>query len=721
MTSLVRCALLVALFLLASTLPAAAQSRDTDGDGSTAGDCAPLDPAVHPRAIDEPDLAFEDRNCDGIDGDPRNAVFVAPAGSDGNPGTRTQPVQTIQQAVNLARSPRKDVYAAVGNYVGFVLKGEGYDGTRVFGGYEVGAWNRIRLHRTAISGAPQGAFLQGVDDVVLQLLSFHGDALAGPGQSAYGIRLDAAEVALVGVTAVSTGGSTGFLGASRQQPQAPDPGATGRSVTTCTLPAAGGDGLAPVGHHKGGRGGDGGDDADDGSDGEYGAQGAPQSASPPAGGAGGEPGRVSSDVKKADGRTGGSGSGGDRGGHGTGGVIGPASVAAEWSGQVGGGGQPGQNGTGGGGGGGGAGRVGSFGAESSGGGGGQGGHGGRGGDGGGGGGPGGGSFGLYVYRSQVAAVGSRFVSGTGGAGGAGGFGATGGAGSSGGEGGDGKACGNVTPGHGGPGGPGGTGGTGGHGGGGAGGPSVAVLRAGDGARFSSSGSTFVTASGGSGGTGPGEAAEGATPAGEVLAGGELAGDFDGDGVTDDSDSCPTHAAARAGGCPVRPPALVDRDRNGVPDALDDGDRDGIVNGSDRCPAQRATIDRDRNGCQDAVAPPVERIVAGISWNVTRRGARTRFDRLLVRAVPTGATVEVTCSGRRRACPRRLFRSSRPGTVRLRPFVGRYMPAGTRLTVLITKPRAIGKRVVYTLRRGRNPRSVASCPPPGSRAPAACPG
>ena len=258
---------------------------------------------------------------------------------------------------------------------------------------------------------------------------------------------------------------------------------------------------------------------------------------------------------------------------------------------------------------------------------------------------------------------------------------------------------------------------GGHGGGGAGGPSFAVLRAGDGARFAAVGSSFATAAGGAGGTGPGDAGEGATPGPEALAGGQLSGDFDGDGVTDDVDGCPTSAAARPGGCPVRLPALVDRNGNGVPDPLDDDDRDGVPNSADRCPAQRATVDRNRDGCQDAVAPPsvvtpVERIAAGISWNVTRRGARTRFDRLLVRGVPGGATVEVRCSGKRGACPRRTFRTTLAGDVRLRPFVGRYMPAGTRITVLITKPGAIGKRVVYTLRRGRNPRSVSACTAPG---------
>jgi hypothetical protein len=81
---------------------------DVDGDGSpNTEDCAPTDPGVHPGAADEPDLGFVDANCDGIDGDAAGAVFVAPSGSDANPGTQAAPVQTIGAAVALAARRRR--------------------------------------------------------------------------------------------------------------------------------------------------------------------------------------------------------------------------------------------------------------------------------------------------------------------------------------------------------------------------------------------------------------------------------------------------------------------------------------------------------------------------------------------------------------------------------------------------------------------------------------
>ena len=82
-------------------------SADGDGDGSVdAADCAPSDPAIHPGAADEPDVpAFEDTNCDGIDGDEGGAIFVTPIGDDANPGTRSQPKRTFGSAVAAAFAP----------------------------------------------------------------------------------------------------------------------------------------------------------------------------------------------------------------------------------------------------------------------------------------------------------------------------------------------------------------------------------------------------------------------------------------------------------------------------------------------------------------------------------------------------------------------------------------------------------------------------------------
>src|SRR3954454_14924382 len=109
----------LSLFISLFAVSAASAARpDFDGDGSTSNDCAPLAPAVHPGAADKPDLAFEDTNCDGIDGDKANAIFVTLGGDDGAPGTLTNPKHTISAAIAAAAAsdPKKDVYVAGGNY-----------------------------------------------------------------------------------------------------------------------------------------------------------------------------------------------------------------------------------------------------------------------------------------------------------------------------------------------------------------------------------------------------------------------------------------------------------------------------------------------------------------------------------------------------------------------------------------------------------------------------
>src|SRR3954454_12268567 len=104
-----------ALTVVVMTTGAGARSLappDWDGDGAVATDCRPLDPAVFPGAPDKPDANFEDSNCDGIDGNVTDAVFVAPAGNNANPGTRTEPVASIATALGLVRGTTKDIYVA---------------------------------------------------------------------------------------------------------------------------------------------------------------------------------------------------------------------------------------------------------------------------------------------------------------------------------------------------------------------------------------------------------------------------------------------------------------------------------------------------------------------------------------------------------------------------------------------------------------------------------
>ncbi len=74
-----------------------------------------------------------DQNCDGVDGDALDAIFVAKIGSDANPGTRLFPVASIPHALALAAAGNKrDVYVAGGVYV-YEIKGDGktFSGTIV--------------------------------------------------------------------------------------------------------------------------------------------------------------------------------------------------------------------------------------------------------------------------------------------------------------------------------------------------------------------------------------------------------------------------------------------------------------------------------------------------------------------------------------------------------------------------------------------------------------
>src|SRR5512141_464745 len=52
-----------------------------------------------PTGADDPDDAFADTDCDGIDGDKTKAIFVGPSGNDSAPGTIEEPVRSLAKAV----------------------------------------------------------------------------------------------------------------------------------------------------------------------------------------------------------------------------------------------------------------------------------------------------------------------------------------------------------------------------------------------------------------------------------------------------------------------------------------------------------------------------------------------------------------------------------------------------------------------------------------------
>ena len=328
-----RLALLGSCCWLGLAFPAPAiAAPDYDGDGFVAGDCLPLDPAAHPGATDEPDLALEDLDCDGIDGTAAGAYFVSTTGSDAGAGSNEAPFRTIAFAVTRAAAvvPKRDVYVQGGTYAERVaLAG----GVSIYGGY-LPSGARSTAEITTIQG-PAGlaetVFADAVTGAELQLVSVTGpNALAG-GASSYAIRaIGGSSLALTGVTAA--GGSAGDGGGGTPG----NPGSQGNGGR-CGGYDPGGIGCGatvggPGGIGAGFNGGAGAASVQNAN----GTAGSPGSGSPPgAGGAGGQPflGECSSQPSASaycGGRDGGNGPKGSDGNPGSGAGFGTAGAGAGW-------------------------------------------------------------------------------------------------------------------------------------------------------------------------------------------------------------------------------------------------------------------------------------------------------------------------------------------------------------------------------------------------------
>jgi hypothetical protein len=438
-------------------------------------------------STDAPDDAFEDTNCDGVDGNAAEAIFVsASTGSDLGSGSRARPVASLARALQLAASSgKKALFIAQGTYA----PPPGWSpGVKLYGGYDT-SWSRSAnpAARAIIATDAQGWLVQNLTAPTLFERVVVRGVSAGVGQAAHGLRLvDSGSFLTLRHVAISAGaagnGANGANGA---------PGAAGNSG----LSGAGAVRGAPSSGGVGGAGGlalgvvaGGGGGAGAGGSMSWGAQGT--SVGSAVGGPGGESG-----CKVAlNGHGGTSGTTPARGLDGavaTG--VGLLGANGLWwptaaSGAAGQAGSAGSGGSGGGGGG----KVSCFlGAQEAGGGGGGGGAGGAGGTGGAGGQSGGTSIALALVRSAPSLTNVELSTGGGGRGGAGGLGGAGGAGGYGGVGGAGVRYDDVASGNGGSGGRGGAGSAGGRGGDGAPGGSVGIWCFGVSSPVGGNGTTFA--------------------------------------------------------------------------------------------------------------------------------------------------------------------------------------------------------------------------------------
>ena len=202
-------------------------------------------------------------------------------------------------------------------------------------------------------------------------------------------------------------------------------------------------------------------------------------------------------------------------------------------------------------------------------------------------------------------------------------------------------------------------------------------------------------------------------------------DGDGDGVPDAVDACPAQAGgltdADANGCPGG--GVIDSDQDGFPDTLECNDADAAINPRASEIAGNA-IDENCDG----VAAPFPRITSTVSSRGFSTRSATTFQRLLIREIPAGAAVRLSCSGKRRACPVRskTLAVSKRGTANGLSVLSRrarrrglVVRVGATLEIRITAPGQIGKVVRYKIVKKRFPKGKLLCLPPGTSAPVAC--
>jgi hypothetical protein len=440
-------------------------------DGSAANGCEYA--CTFQSADDQPDNAFADANCDGIDGTVSRAIFVARDGSDSGNGSMASPYRTISKALSVAAnaSGLDHVYISDGTFNEQLFL---VNGVSLFGGYERAfGWRRSNtaISRVSWDVPSQGRIvaLQGTNltlPTTIDHLLIEAGSATGGGTSVYGFYCRTCpglrllnNTILAGDAGRGIDGTPGTTPASRGY--SPGSGGSNGQCDGDTPGNGGGAGGSDCGR-SGGAGGRGGEIASSGTTGGIGAGGTPGGA----GGGSGDPGR-----RGGNGSDGAAGAAGSSGSGGSNGQV----QSDYWVGNDGASGGSGAGGNGGGGGGGGGGQGGCFPCNRGGGnGGGGGGGGGCGGSGGSGGIAGGSSFAVFLHSSTNAVLQGNII--TAGAGGRGGDGANGGAGSLGADGAAGAQTCTGEVGGGGTGGRGGQGGQGGRGGGGAGGHSYGVYR-----------------------------------------------------------------------------------------------------------------------------------------------------------------------------------------------------------------------------------------------------
>lgn len=147
-----------------------ADARADAGPPADSGEVAP-DAMIVCMPTDPIDVLGVDSDCDGADGEAASTLYVSAAGNATNPGTAALPVDSLQQAVTIARGNAAIravlVAASTSAYSSAGLGSALAAGVSVFGGYDPASWSRpLGL------GTPRGATRLSV--------ARHGETVLGP-------------------------------------------------------------------------------------------------------------------------------------------------------------------------------------------------------------------------------------------------------------------------------------------------------------------------------------------------------------------------------------------------------------------------------------------------------------------------------------------------------------------------------------------------------------
>jgi hypothetical protein len=147
-------------------------------------------------------------------------VFVSPAGSDSNPGTRAAPLLTLGQGMDVAKAAGKRVYVCAGTFREKLVVSAARDGVNIYGALDCASWSYAATNRVVVAPSDAGYALelQGLAaGITLEDLAFDAQP-ANPGsagESSVAVFVSSSEnVAFERVTIAAGNASDGAPGAS---------------------------------------------------------------------------------------------------------------------------------------------------------------------------------------------------------------------------------------------------------------------------------------------------------------------------------------------------------------------------------------------------------------------------------------------------------------------------------------------------------------------------